>query len=219
MTKTALLCLPFVFFLSLFVSVDLVGQQEASSAKKPFQDRLISAMFNQAVMRDLELIDDQRVELQTVLKDLRQMQGELRRELQEFQASGGDAKELESRRQAAIQKLEEKKTKSLKQIEDILLPHQMDRLRQSTVQVMMRESAKQEKVTSGLLTKPMMEYLEIDADQAKEIRKSAESLQKELVEKVEKLRAEATEKLLKNLTPEQRKKYRELIGDDLKNLR
>ena len=94
---------------------------------------------------------------------------------------------------------------SLQQLENVLLPHQLDRLKQSTIQLMMKQFAKHEKVECGLLTSQIKEYLEIDDEQAKKIAETAKEAREALADKIKKLNAEAQEKLLGELSAEQRR--------------
>lgn len=208
----AFLCLAVTAF-GIFVT-SLTAQD-----KGPFQDNLLSALFSAEVLRDLELLDEQKKELKQITGEIRQARNQITTRLKEYASSGVSQDKIEAKRQESIKQIEDKKAEALKQINDVLLPHQMDRLRQSTVQVMMKQFARHEKVQSGLLTSQMKQYLEIDDEQAKKIAETAKELREELAEKIKKLNEEALEKLLSELSAEQRKKYKELIGDHVKGLR
>ncbi|MDG2012330.1 MAG: hypothetical protein P8J33_02425, partial [Pirellulaceae bacterium] len=87
------------------------------------------------------------------------------------------------------------------------------RLREVSAQYVNREAMKQSKVSTGLLTPQMLEFLDVDDEQANRIEERAEKLRKRLTKKIDALKKEAIEDLMKELTPRQRKKYRDLMGE------
>ncbi len=200
-----------------FAPSTVQGQQTQESV--PFQDHQLSALFSPNVLRDLELVDGQQGELKIILGEIRETRDQLAWQFAEFSKTGASAEEIDKRRKLLQGQIETRKQEAWQQVKQVLLPHQIKRLKQATAQVMMQQFATTEKVSSGLLTEAMQHYLEIDSQQAAKIAKTARQLQEELLEEVRKLRAEATEKLLKELTAEQRKKYLELVGDPVKGIR
>lgn len=188
---------------------------DAQTSERPFQEHTISALFSPAVLQSLELVDGQKAQIDEVLKEIKEFHQGLSDEMAEFRASGASNSDIERLRDKMIKQLDKRKTSSMKKINQVLLPHQNKRLKQLTVQVMMQQTAKQAKVESGLLTPPMLKYLEIDKEQEDELRKKVTELRRELTEKIKKLNEEARDKLIKQLKPEQRKKYKELVGDQM----
>jgi len=186
----------------------------ALAQEKPTFDQFaINALFNKQVQRDLDLVEEQTQEISEYLKGLTEYRDELSAELRELKASGQDQQALKKRRDEMRKELEKEKQKIQSQVMEILLPHQKQRLKQVSAQFVNREAMKESKVPTGLLTPKMLEYLEIDDQQADRIEKRSQELAKELAKKTEKLKSEAIEKLMKELSPKQRKKYRELMGE------
>lgn len=141
------------------------------------------------VQKHLELVDDQLDQLTKVREsmDPRQMFNQLR-DVPEAERAA-KSREL---MQSAQQKLEE-------QIDDILLPHQVDRLKQLAMQWQMRGPG-------GLASDAVAESLGIDRAEREKLRSRARELERQL-------RKELMEKLLKELTPQQQAKYKELVGE------
>ena len=186
----------------------------AIAQEKPgFDQFAINALFNKQVQRDLDLVEEQTKEISEYLKGLTEYRDKLASELRELKAAGQDQQALNQRRDEMRKELEKEKQKIQSQVMEILLPHQRQRLKQVSAQFMNREAMKESKVPTGLLTPKMVDYLEIDSKQAKRIEKRSQELAKELAKKVEQLKSEAIEDLMKELSPKQRKKYRELMGD------
>ena len=94
-----------------------------------------------------------------------------------------------------------------------LLSHQQKRLRQSAIQLVMRDTAKKKKLPTGVLVPEVREYLDIDDEQAARIKKRATELQKELIEKIRKLTEQSQKKLMEELTAKQKRKYEEMVGE------
>ncbi len=185
------------------------------STAQPFEDKMLPALFQQEVQVELELVEDQKAELKQRLDALLQQKDELGRQLAEFQRSGATEQEVNARRQELIEGFELEKAETQSAILQVLLPHQRQRLREATAQIMMRESAKGRKVASPILVPEIRAYLEIDDQQAERIQQRASQLQSELMEQIRKLQQEAQAKLMAELTETQKAKYKQLVGDPI----
>jgi Spy/CpxP family protein refolding chaperone len=93
-------------------------------------------------------------------------------------------------------------------LKEVLLPHQFDRLKQIDVQ-----SRIQQRGASALSSGDLAEALSLTAEQKEKLEKRAEEVREELQEKIRQLQTEARDKMLDVLTPEQRAKLDELMGD------
>lgn len=206
-------CICLVFAALVFWSSISVAQD--ASQPLPFEARLVGALFNKQVQGELDLVDDQKQEMKQILELLRLKQQELSRELQEFKSSGASDSELMSRREEFIAGFEKDKQRTMADAMKVLLPHQRKRLRQAAVQVMMRESAKSQKVPTGVLAPEIRDYLEITDVQAERIKKKAAKLQQQLAEKIRKLTEQAHSELLSELTKQQQSKFEDLVGDPI----
>lgn len=160
-----------------------------------------SALFllqNDQVAKELELVEDQ----QTKLREL----GEKIRD--DMRGMFSDFRDLsdEERREKFSELRETMQTKVNEGLKDILLPQQRDRLDQIRFQMSSRGN-------SGLTSSTVVEQLGLTEAQVEELRKKAEEVRAEVREKVQKIEEEAREDLLGVLTPEQREKYKKLVGE------
>ena len=207
--KRATIFVTFSLALTLLTTLPLVGQESAKQNSNPFSAYQFNALFNQQVQAQLELVEEQRAEIRLLTTELLDLRKQLQQELREF-AEGASEAEVEMKREAAQAQLEELKSRSQQRAMEVLLPHQQKLLSEVTVQLMLRESAK--KNGAGVLAPEMRQYLEIDDEQAERIRVASERVRKKLAEDIKKLTEQATAELQKELTPEQRRKYRKLVG-------
>ena len=200
-----------VSIVALLFADKSIGQESAS----PFEDKMLAVMFQPDVQADLELSDEQKSEITTLLDEVKQRRNELSKQLREFHASGAAPAELEAKRMQFVDRFEIDKSEMQAKMMNVLLPHQQQRLRQTTTQLMIRETAKQQKIPTGILAPEIRELLDIDDEQANRIEKKAAKLQKELTEKIKKLQEEARSELMSELSAVQREKYQSLVGDPI----
>lgn len=184
--------------------------------KTSFGEFALNAMFNKQVQKELDLVDEQTTEITEQLKGLMKFRNELAAELREMKTAGEAEQALLKRRDEMQEELKVQKKKVESQVLDVLLPHQQKRLREVSAQFVTREAMKQSKVSTGLLTPQMLEYLDVDDEQAERIEKRAKEIRKRLIGKIDKLKKEALEDLMKELSAKQKKKYRNLMGDEFK---
>ena len=184
--------------------------------KTSFGEFALNAMFNKQVQKELDLVDEQTTEITGQLKGLMKFRNELAAELREMKTAGEAEQALLKRRDEMQEELKVQKKKVESQVLDVLLPHQQKRLREVSAQFVTREAMKQSKVSTGLLTPQMLEYLDVDDEQAERIEKRAKEIRKRLIGKIDKLKKEALEDLMKELSAKQKKKYRNLMGDEFK---
>ena len=184
--------------------------------KTSFGEFALNAMFNKQVQKELDLVDEQTTEITEQLKGLMKFRNELAAELREMKTAGEAEQALIKRRDEMQEELKVQKKKVESQVLDVLLPHQQKRLREVSAQFVTREAMKQSKVSTGLLTPQMLEYLDVDDEQAERIEKRAKEIRKRLTGKIDKLKKEALEDLMKELSAKQKKKYRNLMGEEFK---
>ncbi len=199
-------------------------------------------LASEQVQKELEIVDEQKEKLQKLGE-------EVRKEMQERFRGSGDLSPEERRaqwqeRRAKWEKMSEEERRAeidkmrkewetrteeiIKKVEGILLPHQMDRLKQIQLQVQGGSVTSNPKVA---------EELKITEEQKEKLRKIRDELQekmrgfgekfrglrdleseareakiKEIREEITKLRKEAEEKALAVLTGEQRAKLEKMIG-------
>lgn len=202
-----------IWLLMLFVlNAPALGQDDDA---KPFADKMLPALFNEEVQTDLELVADQKSEMKRMLDELVQRKDQLGKELEEFRQQGATVDEVEKKRDEFVKGFEDDKAKTFQQVSNLLLPHQKNRLQQLTVQLMMREAMKAQRIPTGVLVPEMRKYLNIEDGQADRIKAKTKKLQEELAKKIKKLTDDARTELLKELTAEQKKKYDDLVGEQI----
>lgn len=156
-------------------------------------------VHDSAIQSEIELTDDQ-------LAQIREMNNIFGKELKSqidanMRGPDGDPKRLGeivrdvNRRQA-------------ERLGEILVPHQLDRLKQISFQRNERMAG----ASGVLLSKEIAEQLGIDEEQKEKIRQRAEELRKDFEAKVAELKEGMRKELLEELTPEQQEKIEELRG-------
>jgi hypothetical protein len=174
--------------------------------KQPPMRGLVDLLQAPGVLEDLDVVDFQKEKIDKILAERRNVSGEFGALMQV--ATLEKRKELLANLQAAISKADS-------DVAELLLPAQIDRLKQIRFQMLARNDAN----TYGLKNKKVAEELALTEAQKADIDAKATEVNKNVDEKIKKLKAEiekiksgAREELIKILTPEQRKKYAELYG-------
>ncbi|QDU93335.1 hypothetical protein [Lignipirellula cremea] len=156
-----------------------------------------------AVAAEIELVDDQKEQLQALNEELRE---EMRAQFQGFRDLSED--ERTERFAQMRENFAKQREKTQEKLNNILLPHQVDRLRQIELQSRMRQGG-----ASGVLRdNNLREKLGITDEQIERMQEAAEKAREEMTEKVAKLRKEAEDKVLNELTPTQRQQWEEMFG-------
>ena len=156
---------------------------------------------NPSVQKELELVDSQREQIQQMKQEFGK---EIKSKIDEImKAPNSDKGKIGE----AMHEIEKRKKDRLA---EILLPHQIDRLKQVSFQA----SVNQGGMSQALLSKSVMEQLGIDEKQKDELAKKAEELTKEFDGKVAKLKADLRDELVNELKPEQREKMKQLMGSN-----
>lgn len=163
----------------------------------------LSMLSNQQIREDLQLADDQWKEVQRIQSDF---QSQMRAAMNGVMEGGfkperaGELKE----------KLEAVRTEMTGRLGQVLLPHQLTRLEQLGRHVQMKSSELGDSMFAGSIA----EELGLTDEQKERLRERAEELRAEMQAEIRKMQAEAREKLLEELTPEQREKLKEMLGDE-----
>ena len=167
----------------------------------------LGLLLNRQVQEELELVDDQLDEL----REVQQRSGEIMREA----FSGIDWRNMDAdERQEAMAevraKMEEDMKDLQKDVDEILLPHQRTRLKQISVQ---SQSRGRNGVAGALGSAAVAKELGLSEEDIKELEEKNKEVQEKLREKIAKLQKEAEDEVLSVLSSEQRKKYKEMVGD------
>jgi hypothetical protein len=162
----------------------------------------VELLRQDAVRKELELLDDQVANLEKLGEEIREMMRDAIsrfREGRESDQAGGppDMRQL-------IQSVQ---TRSQARLGEILLPHQMKRLQQLAMQARLRGGG------FAMLSPEVGEQLGINEQQREQLREKAQGIEADLRKKIAELRRQAQDELIALLTPEQQAKYRELLGE------
>lgn len=158
-------------------------------------------LYSTGVQKELEIVDAQREALQKIRDDYYQQIRGMYEKLRDVPADERQAKTMEAYRELA-QAAEQ-------QIQEVLLPHQVERLRQIVIQSRMRYYGG----TAGALTgDDLAAQLGITPEQRERLLEAQRAAIAELQEKTAQLQKEAQQKVLDVLTPEQRRKLDALVG-------
>ena len=165
----------------------------------------MSLLSDASVQKDLELVDDQ-------VGQLREMQREFAREMKE-QIGDFSKGEINPERFKNVGELVKRIREQQKiRMEQMLLPHQLERLKQVALQKHMEVAG-----TAGALGGKIAEELGITEEQKGQLKEKEKEVQQDMAEKMAKLREEAHQELLEVLTPPQREKLKQLIGEKFKS--
>ena len=165
--------------------------------KSPAMTSNLSLLSNDRVREELEMVDSQYEELKE-----RNSQIQKRAADQIRQLDFSDRVNLVS----CIQAIRDEANNDTRAV---LLPHQIDRLKQIRMQALLQQSSLVEVLTSD----PVKTELEISRDQAKELKEFESIVQADLAKEIAKLREAARSRLLAKLSPTQEKRAKELIGE------
>ena len=163
----------------------------------------LSLLENESVREELELVGDQLDKYKDAQTQLREEIGAKAKSLAGGRLSPAEMGEI-AKEIAELQKNRQAK------LESMLLPHQLERLRQVALQVQMKKRG----AANTLLSDEMAEELGIDDAQKERIEERQKELKKELADRMAELKLEIRDKLLAELTSEQKAKFEELSGDD-----
>ena len=152
------------------------------------------------VRSELEMQDDQYEELQDLNAQIQKRAAEQIRGL-DFSDSENLVSQIKSIRDSAIDDLN-----------GVLLPHQVERLKQLRMQSLLRRKSVVEILTSD----PVKTNLEITDDQSDDLKKKEKEIEEELQREIAKLREKAREKLLGSLRPTQKEAVEKMFGDTYK---
>lgn len=160
-------------------------------------------LTNTRVQEELELVEDQIKELEEIQDEAMQV---IRDMFSEMQDRGGDRGE-------AFRNIREKMQEKMKpfesRVKEVLLPHQHDRLKQLSYQ----SSGRGQGAGGALANEDLLDELELSDKQREELKEAVEEAREKLRKQYAKLVKDAEEDILKVLDSDQRKKYREMVGE------
>lgn len=159
-------------------------------------------LSNPSVQKDLELVGDQLKKVQDLQADFAAQMKEQIGDLNK----GGLNKDRLKDLPILMKKLREQQRE---QMEGMLLPHQIDRLKQVAFQTHMKQAG----TAGALASKKVAEELGLTEDQLERLKERSKEINEQLAKDMEALKEKAKDELLNELTSDQKAKLKELTGD------
>ena len=167
----------------------------------PWMDQF-GLLSNTDIQKELDFVGDQRDQLTRLQKEYNQR---IQEKVGLLGKGGFDPKKAHEIGDEIKSMQEQQK----KDVEDLLLPHQISRLQQIQLQQKMKGMG----TVNALSDKKVLEELGITEEQLAKLKERAKELSDEMQKKMQKLREETQENLLKELTSEQRAKLKSMTGE------
>jgi len=167
---------------------------------------LIGLVARDEVQQELQLVDEQKDKVHGITDAL---QNKVREQMRDVFSQMRDLSDDERRAKFGEirTKMEGLSADSEKQLEKVLLPHQLDRLKQIDLQTKMKYRG-----SSALTGGDVAKALNLTDEQREKLEKRAAEVQEELQTKIKQLQADARKKMLDVLTPDQQAQLEKLMG-------
>lgn len=168
---------------------------------------LLGMLQIEEVRQEIQLVDEQQAQINALVDDIR---NEMRDQMRGMFAQMRDLSDEERRARfgeirAQFEKIRDEADSRLQKI---LLPHQLERLKQIELQGRLQQGG-----AAALTGGELADALGLTPEQQEQLRQRAEQVQQEMQDKIRQLRADARQKLLEVLTPEQRAKLDAMMGE------
>jgi Spy/CpxP family protein refolding chaperone len=167
-------------------------------------DSSLMLLRDENVIKELEIVEGQQEKLRALGDKAREEMGSL------FSGMRDASPEEREKRFAEIQdKLKAKQEELKKQVDEILLPQQRDRLKQLAIQSRLRFQSTGDAISSG----DVADALKLTDEQKEQLKEKQKTVEEEYRKEAEALRNKYRDKVLEVLTPEQKAKWKELVGN------
>lgn len=213
-----------VFAPVTFVSAqsDAMAEAQAKQAKmmesQMLMQQLMQLNYNAELRKELEVVDDQVEEVKELGQDYQrdmmkfhQKNAQLAVEMQKLSMAGKhkEAQELGEKYQQLNQELSDK---YMEKAEEVLLPHQIQRLKQ----IAKRQGARfmNEFQDEFGVVASVADEIGLSADEKKRLIDTIRQARKEYYESVADAKKKANEKIMASLTTEQKEKMKEILGEE-----
>lgn len=157
----------------------------------------LDVLADPKVREELQMVDEQYEQLQKMQDQIQKRAAEQVRQL--------DLSDTEN----LIDQIQMIRDKAEDDLNSVLLPHQVDRLRQIHMQSALRHRSLVDILTSD----PVKSKLEVTNQQVEELRQTEKEIEEDILKEIAKLRKAARERLLSKLDSDQKKQVEEMIGD------
>jgi len=158
-------------------------------------------LSQQSIQEELDFVGEQREQYKRLQQDYN---NRIREKMEAMNKGGFDP----AKAQSLGDEIRVMKEQQARDIEDLLLPHQVNRLKQIQLQNKMKALG-----LNALNDKQLAEELGMTEEQLEKLKERAKELSAELQKKIKSLREETQETLLKELSKDQQEKLKELTGD------
>lgn len=160
------------------------------------------------VQQELQLVDEQKDKVRAITDDMRtKMRDQLRDVFNPGQNQNQSDEDRRARFAEIRTKMESLNADMEKQLEKVLLPHQLERLKQIQLQ-----SQVQQRGASALTSGDVAKALNLSDEQREKLEKRAAEVQDDLQKQIRQLQADARKKMLDVLTSDQRAQLDKMMG-------
>jgi Spy/CpxP family protein refolding chaperone len=168
---------------------------------------ILGLAMRDEVQQELQLVDEQKDKVRGIADGARD---KVREEMSGIFEKVRDASDEERNalRDDIRKKFESLNADMEKELGKVLLPHQMDRLKQIDLQTKIRQRG-----ASALTSGDLAKTLNLTDEQREKLEKRAAEVQEELQTKIRELQADARKKTIEVLTPDQQAQLQKLMGD------
>lgn len=176
---------------------------------------LSQLQYNPELAKQLELSDGQQEKLKTAAKEMQTEQAEMMKKYQEAFKSGN-----QQEAQAEYMKhMNDYQSRFVEKTNDILLDHQMNRLKQISRQQQATYSRSWSPATYSYtqdtleLPLQLAKELELSDEEVAKLKEEIEKSRKEIAEEIQRLQDKAKDRVLGKLSAKKREQLKELIGE------
>jgi len=167
---------------------------------------MIGLIGRDEVQQELQLVDEQKDKVRGITDEMRnKVRDQMRDVFGQMQNLSDD--ERRAKFGEIRTKMEAMTAETEKQLEKVLLPHQLDRLKQIDLQTKV-----QTRGASALTGGDVAKALNLTDEQREKLEKRAAEVQEELQTKIKQLQADARKKMLDVLTPDQQAQLDKMLG-------
>jgi Spy/CpxP family protein refolding chaperone len=168
---------------------------------------LLGLLQREEVQQEIQLVDEQQSQVEALADDIRSQMRDLMRNTFDQMRDLSD-EERRARFDEIRAQFDKIRTDAEGRLQKVLLPHQLERLKQIDLQGRLQQGG-----VAALSESELADALGLTTEQQDRLRQRAEEVQQEMQEQINQLRAEARKKLLEVLTPEQRAKLEAMLGE------
>lgn len=169
-------------------------------------DNGLNRLHDPSVMKDLELVDDQISRIGEVRKEYQKLIQTTWKEYSKAQKDPERMKEIQK-------KVSQLRSEQNEALSDVLLPHQLTRIKQVAHQIQMQAMGGE---SGALQHGALAKELDITDEQKKKLAEIQKKMNEDIAAKTKELRAIAKKQVLAQLTAKQKSKLDELTGEEFK---